>query len=171
MRAAGIPHDPEPAPLLSATAEFVRAEIMPAAFALLPARLDSRAARVMVLAIGLQESRFEHRRQVRGPARGFWQFEHGGGVRGVLRHAASRPLLLPILATLQYESDECFEAIVHNDVLACVFARLLLWTHPKPLPADADAAWRYYIDTWRPGKPHPETWGALYDAASAAEEG
>ena len=28
----------------------------------------------MLLAIGLQESRFVHRRQIGGPACGFWQF-------------------------------------------------------------------------------------------------
>src|SRR5690606_35531315 len=57
------------------------------AYALLPSRMDSDRATVMLLAIGLQESRFEHRRQIKGPARGFWQFERGGGVRGVMTHS------------------------------------------------------------------------------------
>ena len=48
----------------------------------LPDRMLSDEAVTMMLAIGYQESRFEHRRQIRGPARGFWQFEHGGGVVG-----------------------------------------------------------------------------------------
>ncbi|WP_199533145.1 hypothetical protein [Thiopseudomonas alkaliphila] len=56
------------------------------ALALLPARMKSKKAVVMMLAIGLQESRFIHRRQIKGPARGFWQFEKGGGVYGVLNH-------------------------------------------------------------------------------------
>ncbi len=65
------------------------------ALALLPATMDTPAARVMLLAIGLQEGRFMHRRQIGGPARGFWQFEKGtrasrGGVWGVFLHAASR---------------------------------------------------------------------------------
>ncbi|OMG90710.1 hypothetical protein [Achromobacter xylosoxidans] len=37
--------------------------------ALLPAAMDTPAARVMLLAIGLQESRFVRRRQIGGPAR------------------------------------------------------------------------------------------------------
>ncbi len=65
------------------------------AMALLPARMNTPAADCMLLAIGLQESRFVHRRQIGGPARGFWQFEKGtrasrGGVWGVFLHAASR---------------------------------------------------------------------------------
>ena len=50
----------------------------------------------MLLAIGLQESRLTHRRQIGGPARGLWQFERGGGVAGVLRHAASRDHALSV---------------------------------------------------------------------------
>lgn len=52
---------------------------------LLPAKMDTPKARVMMLAIGMQESRFEHRKQIGGPARGFFQFEEAGGVRGVLK--------------------------------------------------------------------------------------
>ena len=43
-------------------------------------KFRSTAADVLLLAIGLQESRFEHRQQIGGPARSFWQFERGGGV-------------------------------------------------------------------------------------------
>lgn len=68
------------------------------ALALLPAKMDTPAARVMLLAIGLQESRFEHRRQLVGnpprptvPAKSFWQAEQGGGmVHGVRLHSATR---------------------------------------------------------------------------------
>lgn len=151
------------------TLDYINRVILPAVFALLPTRMDTMDARAIMLTIGLQESRFNHRMQVGGPARGFWQFEQGGGVKGVLQHAASRPILLPILDTLGYEADanECYGAIVHNDVLAAAFARLLLWTHPKPLPApdDAQGAWNYYIATWRPGRPHRETWNAFHEQA------
>jgi hypothetical protein len=157
----------------NATAVFVRRAILPVAFSLLPARLDSDEARVMVMAPGMQESRFKHRKQIRGPAHGFWQFESGGGVYGVLTHPASKPLITPVLEALRYEPGDCYDAIAHNDVLACVFARLLLWTHEKPLPrlGDAAGAWRYYLDCWRPGKPHPETWDSFYKLAWAMEEG
>ena len=64
---------------------------------LLPAKMDSPQARAMLKAIALQESRFEHRKQIGGPARGFWQFEQGGGVRGVLNHPYSREHIRRIL--------------------------------------------------------------------------
>jgi hypothetical protein len=81
-----------------------RADILPildAALAGLPASMDSPQARVLLIAIALQESRLTHRDQivkgkkpgVKGPALGLWQFEKGGGVRGVLRHPASKPHL------------------------------------------------------------------------------
>ncbi len=74
------------------------------AMALLPARMNTPAADCMLLAIGLQESRFVHRRQIGGPARGFWQFEKGtrasrGGVWGVFLHAASRDHLATLCKT------------------------------------------------------------------------
>lgn len=170
MRATGIPHIASPQSV-SSTTRFMYQRILPAAAAMLPARLDAAKARVLLIAIALQESRFEHRRQIGGPARGFWQFESGGGVYGVLTHSASKPLIEPVLATLRYEPSECYDAIAHNDVLACIFARLLLFTHPKALPASAETAWRYYLDTWRPGKPHADSWEAFYRQAWAIEEG
>lgn len=166
MQAPGIPHDPAPAP--RSTADYVLASVIPATLSLLPPRLDSFEARVLLLAIGMQESRFAARHQVGGPARGFWEFENGG-LQDVLAHdhPATRAMLEPALALLQYQPDECFEAIPHNDVLACLFARLLLWTHPAPIPEDERNGWAYYLATWRPGKPRPETWGLNFQSALA----
>lgn len=138
------------------------------ALALLP-QMDRRAAKIMLAAIALQESGIKHRRQVGGPARGYWQFEQGGGVRGVLNHPASSPHIRRVLKELDYSSEsspaDCYAAIEHNDILAAAFARLLLWTDPAPLPDDADGAWNLYLRTWRPGKPHPGTWPAHYARA------
>lgn len=149
------------------------------ALALLPARMDTAEARVMLLAIALQESRFVHRRQIGGPARGFWQFEKGsrasrGGVWGVFLHAASRDHL-PALCkarSVACDPDAIYAALEYDDVLAAGVARLLLWTDPKALPqiGEADVAWALYQRTWRPGKPHPQTWPALYAQAMAALE-
>jgi hypothetical protein len=52
-------------------------------------------------------------------------------------------------------------------VLAAGVARLLLYTNPAPLPpvGNAEAAWLYYVNTWRPGKPHRKTWDELYALA------
>jgi hypothetical protein len=150
--------------------EVVETAINPA-LALLPAAMDSKPARVELLAIGLQESRFEHRRQIGGPARGFWQFERGGGVRGVIQHRTSRywASLLCEARGCAFDSASVYRAIETDDVLAAGFARLLLFTDPKRLPApdDAQGGWELYLRTWRPGKPHPSTWPALHAAAVA----
>ncbi len=123
--------------------------------ALLPASMDTPAARVMLLAIGLQESRFDYRRQINGPARGLWQFERGGGVTGVLRHRASADLADSVCKQRGVDPMPAavYAQLEHDDLLACAFARLLLWTDPQPLPAagQVEAAWQYYLRNWRPG--------------------
>src|SRR6476646_617594 len=84
---------------------WVTENVLDVALALLPKKLDTPEARVLLLAIGLQESRLVDRYQVldggaKGPARGLWQFERGtkasrGGVWGVFLHrASSDPLRL-----------------------------------------------------------------------------
>ena len=157
--------------------ELVRDFVMPAALSLLPAKYDTPEARAMVLAIGLQESQFLARAQrARGqrtnwipPARGFWQFECESATREVLINPRTRPLVLPLLDLLHYPPDQnaCWLALEHNDVLACLFARLNLLTCPIPNPGPEDAAigWHIYKSTWRPGAPHPETWPENYARA------
>lgn len=142
---------------------------------LLPARMDSAKARVMLLAIGLQESRFEHTHQIGGPAHGYWQFESGGGTKGVMTHPASREHARSVCNALSvpWERSAIFDAIEHDQVLACAFARLLLWTDPRSLPevGAQTAAWDTYVWNWRPGKPHPSTWPANYEAAQKFIQG
>jgi hypothetical protein len=151
------------------TIEYITTVVFPAAFALLPAKMDSPEARAMLVAIGYQESRFEHRRQVSGPARGFWQFEHGGGVRGVLTHTASKQYIQDVLSIMEYNfsPDTSYAAIEHHDILAVCYARLLLWTLPDPLPkqGEYDESWDQYMAAWRAGRPHRATWNAFYDRA------
>lgn len=129
----------------------------------------SDQARVLLLAIAGQESAWKYRRQIGGPAHGFWQFEKGGGVAGVLSHPSSRDKIKLVCAELGVEctTEAVYQAIVDNDVLAACMARLLLWTDPAPLPALGDAlgGWGMYIRNWRPGAPHPETWSARYATA------
>lgn len=133
---------------------------------------DDRA-RVMLLAIAGQESGLSARKQMGGgPARGLWQFEKGGGVAGVLRHAASRPAALGVCDALLVSpaADVVHPALEMNDHLACAFARLLLFTDPAALPGmdQPDIGWAYYLRTWRPGKPHPQTWAGHWREALEA---
>lgn len=166
------------------TLEEITAQAINPALALLPGSMDTPRARVPLLAIGLQESRFEHRRQLvgtpprpAGPAMSFWQFELGtraskGGVWGVYLHSASAGFLrqLCVARGVQHSPADIWRAIEHDDVLAAGLARLLLWTDALPLPAlgDEAGAWDLYARRcWRPGKPHPETWPAFYARALA----
>ena len=152
--------------------------ILNPALRLLPARLDSDEARMMLLAIGQQESRFKFRRQLGdGPARGFWQFEKGtrasrGGVWGVYLHESSNYLLQGVCEARGciFDPASIWTRLEVDDILACCVARLLLLTNPKPLPDpdDSSGAWDYYLNTWRPGKPHHQTWDAFHDAAAIA---
>jgi len=149
------------------------------ALALLPAAMDTPEARVMLIAPGLQESRLVHRRQLVGnpprpvgPAKGLWQFERGGGCKGVVSHPASRYWMAQVCKArgVEFNATAIWHAIEHDDVLAAAAARLLLFTDPRRLPALGDErdAWRLYMRVWRPGKPHRATWPDLYAQALAA---
>jgi hypothetical protein len=161
---------------------YVASVVIPAATQLLPPLMDSRPGWAMLLAIGRQESGFKYRRQVAGradghttygPARGWWQFELGG-VEGVLEHPASRQAAAGVLDAIGYQdagARDVHLALEHNDVLACAFARLLLWTDPRALPLgdNPTQGWLIYLSTWRPGRPHAHTWAHHYENAWATE--
>lgn len=139
----------------------------------LPQRMDTASARLMMLAIQKQEDPEERRYQVvkrtpktlaenivgertaKGPARSLWQFEEGGGIKGVLTHKSTAEYIRGICDHFDVIPDtaHCWRAIEENDVLAACFARLLLWSDPKPMPAvgDAEGAFDLYLRTWRPG--------------------
>lgn len=134
----------------------------------------SRNAHVLLLAIAGQEGDWQYRVQHgNGPAHGFWQFERGGGVTGVLNHPATRNVAKMLCAAAGVQADP-----VHvwgsfttqaGDNLAASFARLLLWTDPHsiPAPTDEDSTWDYYVRNWRPGAPHPDGWHDRIWAANA----
>jgi hypothetical protein len=138
-------------------------------------------AEAMMLAIGLQESRFIHRDQVVtgkppgqvGPATGFWQFEKGGGVAGVMQHAMTADIARHVAtaSAIAFDRDVIWRAFATpaGDQLAAAFARLLLFTDPRALPeafaGAEEEAWQCYIRNWRPGKPHRQTWGGFWAEA------
>ena len=153
-----------------------------------PAGYDTPAVRLLLLTIGLQESRFTTRRQLiskavdgkktlvpEGPAIGFWQFEQGnkvsrGGVWGVLNHFRIGTQARAFAQALGVTPDPetVWRAMENNDVLAAGFARLLLLCDPYRVPAIGDVAeaWECYAKrTWRPGKPHRDTWDGFYAQA------
>ncbi|HKC47656.1 MAG TPA: hypothetical protein VKB63_08665 [Gemmatimonadales bacterium] len=123
-------------------------------------------ARVLLLAIGQQETAFRRRVQMgKGPARSFWQIEPGKtagagifqlypGMEPFRHFAAMRdfPTTRQAVSTIL--------ATPRGDDLAVIISRGLLWIDPAPLPkvGDAKVAWAYYLRTWRPGKPRPGAW-------------
>ena len=159
----------------------VKASVSKALF-LLPQAMTSPEARVALYAIGLQESRFQYRRQMikkggellpLGPAKSFWQGELTGGMcSGVKNHPASRYWAHHLCQArgCEFTARAMWNAIETDDVLAAGLARLLLFTDPRRLPAvgDEKGAWLLYLRTWRPGKPHPATWPDLYAEAMMA---
>lgn len=153
--------------------------LLPACLALFPAEYSSKEAQAMMIAIGLQESDFKHRQQLvgnhrnwwqslTGPAVSMWQFERVG-IRGVLEHRTTGPLIRLVLDKLGYPADveTIYKAIIHNDILAVCFARLLLFTVPDPLPTRNQPAkgWEQYVWAWRPGKPKPDRWQERFSRA------
>lgn len=158
------------------TLNEVNSNILRPMFSMFPAKYDTVEARLLLLTIGLQESRFEYRRQLgNGPARGFWQFEEGnskskGGVWGVLNHFRVGPIAKQFCRQIGIAADPktVWAAMETNDILAAGFARLLLLADSQALPkvGDVEGAWTLYANrAWRPGKPHRETWDAYYEAA------
>lgn len=161
---------------------FLRDAIDPACDALggiLNRDMGGDPARSLVLAICLQESALEHRRQVGEGgkilatlARGMPQFERGGGVKGVMTHAATKDALAEICRRLVIPFDQAsiHEAMAWNDLLAASMARLLLFSDPAAIPpvTDTKARWAMYERNWRPGKPRPDHWPQAHERALQA---
>jgi hypothetical protein len=130
-------------------------------------------ARTLLLAIAGQESGWTARRQYGfGPARGLWQFEKWGGVAGVLTHHSTRHQAIAVCQDqfVNPTIEAAYEALMTNDMLACAFARLLMWTDPFALPTSQSAAWAMYLRTWRPGKPREHHWPVNWFQACGAME-
>ncbi len=150
------------------------------AYKLLPPGMNSKAADVCVFAFGYQESSFEAHQQIikkdgklveAGPAVSWWQMEKGGGIVGVLTHAASKAHALKVCKArgVSPTSSAVWEAMKKDDVLGAAFARLLIYTNPFALPkvGDSAATWALYLREWRPGKPKPDKWPESYQVGMA----
>lgn len=159
---------------LPATPQTVLAKVIVPALTLLPARMDTPDARVMLVAIGGQESGYRTRQQQGGPARGLFQCE-----RPVLQllldnRASEVPVRnLCSMRAVAATASDMYWAVGTDDIFAAGIARLILWCDAAPLPAlgDQDAAWASYLRVWGPGKPRPADWPSNYQAALTAITG
>ena len=135
---------------------------------LLPPKMSENLSAVLVLltATHLQEAPNQEQCQITnsktpghcGPARGIFQFERGGGVRGVFTHSSSKSHLIAALSALGIPAtvDAVFDELRKDgdhDKLDVILARLLYWTDSRPLPkmGDVFGAFDYYLRNWRPG--------------------
>ena len=157
--------------------ELLETVINPA-LEILPIKMNSNPAKAMLIAIALQESgdlntrvqkvKFNNK-IVNGPAHGLWQFEKNGGVKGVINHISTSKIAIDICNKLNIkvvDKDIIWNELIKNDILACCFARLLLWTIPGKLPNkdNPDLGWYQYSKlSWNPGKPHPEKWNKNFN--------
>lgn len=159
---------------LPATPQIALAQAIAPALELLPGVMDSPEACVLLLAIGAQESGYLTRQQVGGPAHGLWQNE-SPVQQLLLNNPASAALVQQLCAQRCVDAlpMAMYEALLADDVFAAGIARLILWCNPNPLPeiGDVQGAWDYYLDTWRPGRPRPDSWNGNYAAALGAITG
>lgn len=150
--------------------DLIKDYVIPGAMSILPKDMNSPKAIAMLIAIAMQESKATHRRQINGPARGFWQFEQIA-IAEIKRNPRTTYHFQNVLSNLEYPAEldiyEVWKLLEHNDILACCMARLNLWKHPYPLPelGESEKAWKYYLDVWKPGRPHITTWADYYDRA------
>lgn len=86
-----------------------------------------------------------------------------------MTHPATMPHARALCAArgVEWAATRIWDALQHDDVLAAGLARLLLYSDPGPLPrvSDEAGAWALYLRTWRPGKPHPQTWPGFHRQA------
>lgn len=152
------------------------------AYTVLPPRMNTARATLLVLAITLQEDPQGLRVQRvdktpanplgRGPALGLAQFERGGGVAAVMRNGAPSEeparALVACRPGVAWERDSIWRALERDDVLAMGLARCLLFNLPASLPSPTDVhkAWGQYLEAWGPGKPHAEKWAANHAEAA-----
>jgi len=149
-----------------------------AGLALLPVTMRTAHAKVLLYATSRQENPKRLPKQVGGPAVGDYQFESGGGVKGVLEHPSTAALAASVCKARGIAASRLtvYEALQHDPVLAAAFARLLYYTDPGRMPAvgDEPGAWDVYLRTWRPGafKRQPEElrakWSKSYNDAMVA---
>lgn len=141
------------------------------AFSILPAKMDTRHARIQLAAIGYQESKYLARRQIikkdgnlvqEGPATSYWQFENGrlAGINGVLTHASTATAAKEVcrMCGVLPERMAVWDRMQVDDVLGAAFARLLMWSDSGRIPTNEAEGLAMYLRTWRPGKPRPEEW-------------
>ena len=116
--------------------------------------LASPAAINLVTGIGLVESGYRTRKQVNGPALGFWQMEPETEHDCWVNFLDYRPLLSGLVRKLSGHSEQEItpQLLLNNDLYASAMCRVKLYRSPDPLPS-ADCAlalcqyWKQHYNT------------------------
>jgi len=153
--------------------KFFKIIVQPAVEYYCPPEWNSIRAYNMQLAIAYQESTMLFRRQINGPARGWWQFELGG-LKGTEMHKASSKVMHNTWVDLHLPDNLQLRlaALEFCDLWSAVAARCLLRTLADPLPElnQPEEGWKQYIAAWNPGKPRPEKWTTSWAKARSVTD-
>lgn len=166
--------------------ELLRAVVLPALASAAAAtdepRLQDPRAAILLAAIAIQESDLRWARQApAGPARSWWQIEVGTARDIQARVSQLGPRWRRLLDWHDGATGDVEEALLGYPLSGCVWARLLLWLDPAPLPpiGDEAAALETYKAVWRPAwalgrRPingELERWSRAYVEVMTAREG
>ena len=101
----------------------ILSDVLPSAYALLPPPMQSDELSALLIAIGLQQSRFMKRRpETASACRGFW-FLEPKHLAEIFRYSVARGPLVQAAHRLRYsvlmmDRAEVLQAVEHNDTLS-----------------------------------------------------
>lgn len=134
--------------------------------------IASIEAKLLLIAIGIQESGLTARRQFgHGPARSWWQIEELTALDTIQRWRPLKAYLTYLEIPIPIHTATLFGYVLqYSEYAACGIARGILALDPSPLPTvgDLSGAWETYRRCWRPGKPRLEKWDSSYQLALEA---
>lgn len=137
-----------------------------------PMMTRNRALRVLMTSIAGQESNWEHRVQIpSGMAHSLFQIEEAT-IPLIIANPASKELFTVGMDHFQIQDRSApalFDLMADEagDKVSVLFARLLLWCNPKPIPYEDEeqALFKYYRETWRPKHAVWARWPVVYGQA------
>ena len=132
--------------------------------------LASPSAINLVTGIGLVESGYRTRKQVNGPALGFWQMEPETERDCWVNFLDYRPLLAGLVRKITHPDLPTSSLLLSNDAYAAVMCRIRLYRSSDPLPS-ADYAlalcqyWKLHYNTERGAGQVDQTHVSLFQQA------
>ena len=97
--------------------------------------LASPAAINLVTGIGLVESGYRTRKQVNGPALGFWQMEPATERDCWVNFLDYRPFLAGLIRGVIHPNQPQSTLLLVDDTYAAILCRIRLYRSPDPLPS------------------------------------